>query len=1781
MRHTVTVTPIRPASVASPKLATLFTTILRLRDAFCLILLILFGTTAFARNDTGIQPEPSRGTGSRPTDAADIELVRATPQSVTIQLRIAEKDFHIGTQSEGQARALRSPGRAGAEGMDVRLFSFPGCRFTTAPGMPQLPMQSTLIGVPPDVGFEVHVVQSEFKTRRVQTARGFGNRFFPESVAEMRKAGWIRENRVLPIQLNPVQYNPATGEVRLYHRLVVAVQFRGAGGAPAAPQAFQRPESPVYDAMFGNLLINPQTAKQWRAATSGLSGRPRGTGSEERGTVPSAPASTLPTPRYKILVTHDGIHHITGRDLAEATGVDIGTIVPATLKLSNRGRQIPIFVRGEGDSRFDADDEIVFYGQRLRGATTYFHPFSDQNVYWLSWNGTRGLRMATKTPLADAQNAQVYQHFLTRAHFEKDSQFRRFPNANLPEGSDYEEIGAGLQTRNFQLTELPALPSDSWFWKSLPTLRTEKSEPKRAVALPFTLAGVAGTDRFATIRVNFYGRSDTEHRIDLWLNDTLNFEESRWDGETEYQFVDTELLQSYLKNGSNTLRALLPSIEGQLDIVMVNWLEVDYWRTFDAEKDILPFAITPLANENGNVNPHFEVQLNNFSHRDIEIYGVDGSRYVGLNPLVNEETGTYRVVFQGTLVSGVAPAWRGTAHHATVENGNAQDTAIQYIALTRQKFQKPKFFNGEDGLRRDTSQHQQPLSNALQTTENLRGTHNGADYIIITDTPFLPDVQPLAEFRAQQGDLRTKVVNVQNIYDEFNHGILSPYAIRAFLKYAYENWQPPAPTYVLLVGDTHLDLKNEISFVPTIQVQIPGYGATATDHQFVTFRGDDNFPDMLIGRMPARNRVDARVFVERVMNYEIHAETGPWQKRLLMLAGTDWVFHLQTNWLIDRNNLAATYEVKDIFAPTNEEQTFNERVRSPIARQVIDGFNDGAALVNYIGHGGGGIWASSRMLDLEDPEQNLTNIEQLPFVISMTCFTGFFDGTQSCLAEELLRSQSGGAIAVVGGTSIGLLEGDYALNREIFDVIFEASEDRGQQPVRHVGAILAQAKTQFIINAPGYFDLAEVFTLFGDPATQLRLPHKQIQVTADVGENSVAVSGTLSNRNFSGQAEITVVPTARPSRSELPAAPPEQETVSVVNGRFTADIPLPANSQFDEADVRAYAWNADEDAVGSMSYTALERYVTNIRIAPYPVEPNQPVHFYGEVKNENAINAMTLFWSLDGVNFETIPVVLHSSVDGVSTYRTEQPIPGYPKNELIDYYLAITLQDGRTLQSEIESYEFGEIHVDLSVLEQTLMWHTTPSRGPSPRATDAGDIHLSESPFRLSAKIVNLGTEPVRNVPVQFLQTTATGEPEETVLLEEELQNATPIGEVQILTEVLPGSEVVASVPWQPPPGNYLVTVVVDMPSEAQPKGTIIERRERNNTAARHFSSNWVLLTPEQRDIVSGDGMLRLSLPPGSIQTPTLMTFERKALTITNQPDIIPVAGDDAAAAPAAYELGLDTQTGFTATAAFRLSETSRGTGATDAASIYMLDAYSGNWIRVGNETNSEETLSTQVKLPGTFALLSHADSRPPALDLTVENQGFIDGDYISDTPTISARIEDANGVDTRPENIVLTKNGERVPQDEYIIAASPVNTNVLLITYTPILEAGEYAIRLQAQDANGNPASTGRTATVAGEFEIKNIANFPNPFTPGRGTDFAYYLTESADEVSLKIYTVTGRLITVIDTLDAAISYNEFHYDGLDADGEPLANGVYLYKFTAHQGETRRNKVGKLVVIK
>jgi len=115
----------------------------------------------------------------------------------------------------------------------------------------------------------------------------------------------------------------------------------------------------------------------------------------------------------------------------------------------------------------------------------------------------------------------------------------------------------------------------------------------------------------------------------------------------------------------------------------------------------------------------------------------------------------------------------------------------------------------------------------------------------------------------------------------------------------------------------------------------------------------------------------------------------------------------------------------------------------------------------------------------------------------------------------------------------------------------------------------------------------------------------------------------------------------------------------------------------------------------------------------------------------------------------------------------------------------------------------------------------------------------------------------------------------------------------------------------------------------------------------------------------------------------------------------------------------------------------------------------------------------------------------------------------------------------------------------------------------------GDYTLRVQGFDFNGNPS--GREPyeinfKVVNEVALSNVLNYPNPFSSS--TRFVYTLTgaETPETFDIQIYTITGKLVKVIDlhaSNDVKIGYNitDFAWDGRDEYGDELANGVYIYK--------------------
>jgi hypothetical protein len=335
--------------------------------------------------------------------------------------------------------------------------------------------------------------------------------------------------------------------------------------------------------------------------------------------------------------------------------------------------------------------------------------------------------------------------------------------------------------------------------------------------------------------------------------------------------------------------------------------------------------------------------------------------------------------------------------------------------------------------------------------------------VIISHRDFLDSLQPLKKLRESQG-LKVALIDVEDVYDEFNFGNKSPKAVKDFLASAKAKWRKP-PRYVLLVGDASFDPRNylgmgDLDLVPTKLVDTL-YMETASDDWFVDLN-NDGLPEMAIGRLPVQTAEEAAIVVSKIVGYERSSK----KKEALLVSDVNDGFNFE----------GASEEVKALLPAY---LTVRKIVRGEFSNdaqakgELLNGINQGVLLVNFIGHGSIESWRGG-LLTLEDAE-SLINGLRLPFFVNMTCLNGYFqDPYSETLGEALLKAPQGGAIGV--WTSSGLTEPDKqaVMNKELIKLLFDGKS-------LTLGEATARAKASVSDQ-----DIRKTWILFGDPTTRLK-----------------------------------------------------------------------------------------------------------------------------------------------------------------------------------------------------------------------------------------------------------------------------------------------------------------------------------------------------------------------------------------------------------------------------------------------------------------------------------------------------------------------------------------------------------------------------------------------------------------------------------------------------------------------------------------------------------------------
>lgn len=475
------------------------------------------------------------------------------------------------------------------------------------------------------------------------------------------------------------------------------------------------------------------------------------------------------------------------------------------------------------------------------------------------------------------------------------------------------------------------------------------------------------------------------------------------------------------------------------------------------------------------------------------------------------------------------------------------------------------------------------------------------DYLIVSHARLIDAVRPLAEFHEKRG-LKVAILDVDAVYDQFNHGIAHPQAIRNLVDVAWHEWPAPQPRFLLLVGDSSYDIRHETyndlnyakwtdrellfpdafgsipgtqyknlpkkladrNLIPTWQFPSPE-GQSASDNWYGAVDGDWR-PVVAVGRFPVVEPDEVKAIVDKTIDYLSRPQLGAWRRDVMFI--TDEIESFKTaSDEIARGLGEEGFLADKVYANPKESDNLAHQ------NAIRAGIDDGRLLVHFIGHGGRYIWRTgppdlSKNHDLFtlDDVSSLNNGSRLPMVLSMTCYSAPFDNpTEDSIGERFLREPGKGAVAVFAASWRN--SPSPAFSKKLIAELLE--------PGATIGEAIVRTKQQV-----GSRVLVEMYNLLGDPAVVLERPRDAARVARDDSRWNEGVLVDLGTPRFAGNLRVDWL---------------DARGAKLASGDYRVDeprfrLPLPPGTRGRLGEVRVYAASpaTGRDAVGGVDFPKVE-----------------------------------------------------------------------------------------------------------------------------------------------------------------------------------------------------------------------------------------------------------------------------------------------------------------------------------------------------------------------------------------------------------------------------------------------------------------------------------------------------------------------------------------------------------------------------------------------------------------
>jgi hypothetical protein len=885
-----------------------------------------------------------------------------------------------------------------------------------------------------------------------------------------------------PIRLYPVKLDPIAGEMTHYGQIRAVIRFEY-GEPMQRLSASVAGDDDAFESVPGGMLLNAANASDRAAAGEALfvgvgeadtalahhgkNIHPILVGTVERcahptpcssggsdgrvGTSfcahknrmktyahPALEQAAAQVPWYKISIREDGMHRLTCKDLS-AAGVSLSALDFRTVKIFSGGRggtEIPILIEDANlNRRCGGADGIIFYAQGLK--TKY----ADANVYWLTYGGSAGKRMAAVSSVA--KGASVTS---TKAVARMED--NRFYRMSAPYSGEYERWYADLLMVN-----------NSQYPNRKTYVFAADQVADGAASLDVTL--VAGLGPFKTT---------------FSLNGT-DLSTETWNG-SDIKAVSVNIPAGVVKQGNNELT--LTEAGSDRSVLYVDRVALAWSSPLIARSNGLLVqswgAAAGWAVSSLSAATALRFQVNGFTSRQVAVFDVT-------NPLLVKR-------ITGITVSTRAPyyakfgALAGSAYRYQVLAAGAYLSPASIKAASPASLKSAG--NGAD--------HIIVAPSAFKSAVSPLAAHRASRGMRVK-TVMLEDVYD--EFNGGIPD--PAAIRAFLAYAFKNWKRPAP----AYVVLAGGGTFDPLG-YCTTPGVCANDIvtKPEENRIPAYLINVdPTLRETASDNAYVTFDGND-LPAMAIGRLPVGTETEIEAVIDKIIQYESFPPTS---NRLTFvtdnayqtngaidLAGDFWAA-ADSVWK-DTAIVPASYVSEPLYLnvcpsgkypqcfladPPYKPYATGEALKAAFK----DSLATGTAVASYIGHGALNLWAGSpNILNAADVAA-FSNGGNLPVTLEMTCMTGFYHypGFDS-VAEALVKNANGGSVADWASSGFGLVSGHVQMLKGFTgDLLKPGGGTVGS-------AVLSGHLKLYTTGGAAYLPEIMAFHLFGDPATRPALP---------------------------------------------------------------------------------------------------------------------------------------------------------------------------------------------------------------------------------------------------------------------------------------------------------------------------------------------------------------------------------------------------------------------------------------------------------------------------------------------------------------------------------------------------------------------------------------------------------------------------------------------------------------------------------------------------------------------